>query len=295
MNSALGIVIGLAVLSCIFWILGAGVCRLMGRKEEPGFLWLFGMALFLGIFSVVDIFTEAGGAAFHVLFYTALAVLVIAVALGVVYLVRAGRKEGGSWMRYPARDVWLLLFLVLLVVQIWYGMGNQLYVSRYDTSYYNGNAINALYTDTMYQYDAYTGVYVGKAVAWHDSYSMLIAFLAKLFFMHPLVVVNRIMGVIEIVAANLAVYEIARVSPKETVRLRCGRQSSVRSSVCCAGISARFRAIIYGRAWQSRNPCWRMYIFRLRCLPLCWRRRRRRKSSAGSCSVSLRSPGRRCR
>ena len=90
MNSALGIVIGLAVLSCIFWILGAGVCRLMGRKEEPGFLWLFGMALFLGIFSVVDIFTEAGGAAFHVLFYTALAVLVIAVALGVVYLVRAG-------------------------------------------------------------------------------------------------------------------------------------------------------------------------------------------------------------
>ena len=60
MNSALGIVIGLAVLSCIFWILGAGVCHLMGRKEEPGFLWLFGMALFLGIFSVVDIFTEAG-------------------------------------------------------------------------------------------------------------------------------------------------------------------------------------------------------------------------------------------
>lgn len=209
MNSALGIVIGLAVLSCIFWILGAGVCRLMGRKEDPGFLWLFGMALFLGIFSVVDIFTEAGGAAFHVLFYMALAVLVIAVALCVVCLVRAGRKEGGSWMRYPARDVWLLLFLVLLVVQIWYGMGNQLYVSRYDTSYYNGNAINALYTDTMYQYDAYTGVYVGKAVAWHDSYSMLIAFLAKLFFMHPLVVVNRIMGVIEIVAANLAVYEIA--------------------------------------------------------------------------------------
>ena len=101
MNSALGIVIGLAVLSCIFWILGAGVCRLMGRKEEPGFLWLFGMALFLGIFSVVDIFTEAGGAAFHVLFYTALAVLVIAVALGVVYLVRAGRKEADPGCGIP--------------------------------------------------------------------------------------------------------------------------------------------------------------------------------------------------
>ena len=264
MNSALGIVIGLAVLSCIFWILGAGVCRLMGRKEEPGFLWLFGMALFLGIFSVVDIFTEAGGAAFHVLFYTALAVLVIAVALGVVYLVRAGRKEGGSWMRYPARDVWLLLFLVLLVVQIWYGMGNQLYVSRYDTSYYNGNAINALYTDTMYQYDAYTGVYVGKAVAWHDSYSMLIAFLAKLFFMHPLVVVNRIMGVIEIVAANLAVYEIA-------LRLSKGNRAvAVWTAIIRALISVlcwnrRGSGLLsWTRAWQSRKSM-------LECISSAWR------------------------
>lgn len=68
MNSALGIVIGLALLSCIFWILGAGVCRLMKRQEDLGFLWLFGMAVFLGLFSVVDILAEAGGVAFHVLF-----------------------------------------------------------------------------------------------------------------------------------------------------------------------------------------------------------------------------------
>ena len=44
MNSALGIVIGLALLSCIFWILGAGVCRLMKRQEDLGFLWLLGLA-----------------------------------------------------------------------------------------------------------------------------------------------------------------------------------------------------------------------------------------------------------
>ena len=165
MNSALGIVIGLALLSCIFWILGAGVCRLMKRQEDLGFLWLLGMAVFLGLFSVVDILAEAGGVAFHVLFYTALGEFVLVLALCVVYLVRTGKNKGGFRMiRYPACDVWLLLFVILLIVQIWYGMGNQLYVSRYDTSYYNGNAINALYTDTMYQYDAYTGVYVGKAV-----------------------------------------------------------------------------------------------------------------------------------
>ena len=292
MNSALGIVIGLALLSCIFWILGAGVCRLMKRQEDLGFLWLLGMAVFLGLFSVVDILAEAGGVAFHVLFYTALGEFVLVLALCVVYLVRTGKNKGGFRMiRYPVCDVWLLLFVVLLVVQIWYGMGNQLYVSRYDTSYYNGNAINALYTDTMYQYDAYTGVYVGKAVAWHDSYSMLVAFLAKLLFMHPLVVVNRIMGVIEIVAANLAVYEIA-------LRLSKGNRAVTVWTLpisCSAGIWARFRATICGRAWRSLNPCWRMYIFRLRCLPLCWQRKRRRKSSAGSYLASLGSLGQRCR
>ena len=135
MNSALGIVIGLALLSCIFWILGAGVCRLMKRQEDLGFLWLLGIAVFLGLFSVVDILAEAGGVAVHVLFYTALGEFVLVLALCVVYLVRTGKNKGGFRMiRYPVCDVWLLLFVVLLVVQIWYGMGNQLYVSRYDTS-----------------------------------------------------------------------------------------------------------------------------------------------------------------
>ena len=130
MNSALGIVIGLAVLSCIFWILGTGFCSLMGRKEEPGFLWLLGLAVFLGMFSVVDILMEACGAAFHVLFYAALVMHVLVIAVCVYYLVRSGKRAGRALIQYPACDVWLLLFVILLIVQIWYGMGNQLYVSR---------------------------------------------------------------------------------------------------------------------------------------------------------------------
>lgn len=159
-----------------FLDIGGGSLPSYGAEGRAGLFVAVRYGTFPRDFLRCGYFHRGGRCGVPCAFYTALAVLVIAVALGVVYLVRAGRKEGGSWMRYPARDVWLLLFLVLLVVQIWYGMGNQLYVSRYDTSYYNGNAINALYTDTMYQYDAYTGVYVGKAVAWHDSYSMLIAF-----------------------------------------------------------------------------------------------------------------------
>ena len=68
-------------------------------------------------------------------------------------------------------------------------MNNGVSVHGYDTSYYNGHAATALYTDTMYQYDARTGLYIGKESYVHDCYPMLIATLAKLFSMHTLVIV----------------------------------------------------------------------------------------------------------
>ena len=76
--------------------------------------------------------------------------------------------------------------------------------------YYNGHAANALYTDTMYQYDARTGLYKGNESYVHDCYPMLIATLAKIFFMHTLVVVNRVLACVEILFASLIVYETAR-------------------------------------------------------------------------------------
>ena len=114
-------------------------------------------------------------------------------------------------------------------------MNNGIIVHDYDTSYYNGHAINALYTDTIYQYDARTGVYVGTESYVHDCYPMLIAVLAKVFAMHPLVVVNRVLACLEILFMNLIVYEIAR-------RLTDGRRDIANWTV---GIHAAMSILSY--------------------------------------------------
>lgn len=209
MNSISGIVVASMVLYILFLLLGNRFFRLLQRAENLAFEWLMGFSLFLGIFSIVDLPIELARMPFHVLVYAEIAVFVVLIVLCVGWYVRENIGQMGIHWKYF--DKLTAIFLILITVQVLYGMNNRIYASYTDTCYYNGHAINAIYTDTMYQYDAYTGVYFGDAVEWNDSYPMLIAVLAKCFAVHPLVAINRIVGILEIVAVNLIIYEIALV------------------------------------------------------------------------------------
>lgn len=207
MNSVFGVGIVLIVLSVIFILLADRFLALFHRQEQGGFLWLLGFVLFLGIFALVDLPIELLELPFHTLVYMEIAVFVILTVVCTIWYVRENDKSVKHIWKKP--DWITIIFLALIVAQVIYGMNNRIYASYYDTSYYNGHAINAIYTDTLYQYDPYTGVYLGDATEWNDSYPMLIAVLAKSFGMHTLVVINRVLGILEIVAVNVVIYEIA--------------------------------------------------------------------------------------
>lgn len=207
MNSWIGVIIVLAVLSMIFVLLGNRFWWQFHRRERIEFQWLTGFVLFLTIFAVVDLPVELLQLPFRALVYAEIAVFLVLILTIVVWYVRKNSNFRDIAWKKP--DVLTIVFLALVLGQVIYGMNNRVYASYYDTSYYNGHAVNAIYTDTMYQYDAYTGVYVGDAAEWNDSYPMLIAVLAKCFAMHPLVVINRVIGILEIVAVSLIIYEIA--------------------------------------------------------------------------------------
>lgn len=207
MNSYMGVSIALVILSVIFLLLGNRFVRLFHGQERIEFQWLIGFGLFLGIFALVDLPIEIVKTSFHALVYWESAVFLILTVACVVWYVK--ENEISKKLAWKKPETVMVIFIVLLAIQVIYGMNNRVYASYYDTSYYNGHALNAVYTDTLYQYDAYTGTYVGEAVQWNDSYPMLIAVLAKCFGMHTLVVINRIIGILEIVAANLVIYEIA--------------------------------------------------------------------------------------
>ena len=208
MNSIIGVVIALFVLGIVFYILGGSFCRISGQKETVAFECLLGFVIFLAVFALIELPIELSGMAFHVLVYAELAAFIAILTGCTIYLLGKNRKNEIKIFVKP--DYLLLILFALILLQILYGMNNGIRINGYDTSYYNGHAVNALYTDTMYQYDARTGKYIGQETYMHDCYPMLIAFLSKIFGMHPLVTSNRVLACVEILITNLIVYETAR-------------------------------------------------------------------------------------
>ena len=208
MNSIIGVVIALFVLGIVFCILGGSFCCISGQKETAAFECLLGFAIFLAVFALIELPIELSGMAFHVLVYAELTAFIAILTGCTIYLQGKNRKNEIKIFTKP--DYLLLILFVLILLQILYGMNNGIRINGYDTSYYNGHAVNALYTDTMYQYNARTGKYIGQETYMHDCYPMLIAFLSKIFGMHPLVTSSRVLACVEILITNLIVYETAR-------------------------------------------------------------------------------------
>ncbi len=229
MDSVFGVVLALAVLLLYGFLLGSSFCALFRKKERAEFRLLLGMLLFLAVFSVTELPVEKLGLPFHVLVYVQTGVFLALFAACVVFCAKQGVFR--EWKTPKTPELYMGIFLLLILLQIIYGMNNGVRINGYDTSYYNGHAINAIYTDTMYQYNPRTGRYIGLETYEYDGYPMLIAYLAKVFFMHPLVVVNRVLAVLEIILANLIVYETA-------MRLSSGRRvTAVRTAAIYAGMS----------------------------------------------------------
>ncbi|MFR4351129.1 MAG: DUF6077 domain-containing protein [Roseburia sp.] len=207
MNSAIGVVIVLLILGVLFFLLGHCFCGVFQREERLPFQLLIGAVLFFSIFSVIELPVEKLHLPFHMLVYLELG----AFAAVFLWCIRFCVKEGmfGRDRAWEKPDTVALVFLLLVALQVIYGMNNGVRINGFDTSYYNGHAINALYTDTMYQYSPRSGEFMGYESYVHDGYPMLIAFLSKIFWMHPLVMGNRVLACVEIILMNLIVYEIA--------------------------------------------------------------------------------------
>ena len=156
MNSIMGVVVVLIVLNILFLVTGKSFFCLFKREETIEFEWLTGFVLFLAVFGVIELPIEMSGLPFHVLVYAESAVFAVLFAGCILYCIYESHYHGVLLWKKPDRRFAMLL--VMLFLLILYGMNNGASVHGYDTSYYNGHAANALYTDTMYQYDARTGL-----------------------------------------------------------------------------------------------------------------------------------------
>lgn len=259
MNSVIGVIITLLVLSVIFYIFGKLYTSLFQRKENICFEWLIGFVIFLSLFSIVDIPLEMIGASFHTLTYVFLGVSLAVITICMVLYIMNTKKNGRA--KIKPLDTFTMIFFILIVIQVIYGMYNSIYTSYMDTAYYNGNTMNAIYTNTLYEYSPYTGFYAPGSIEQNDSYSMLIAVLAKLFCMHPLVMINRIFGIIEIIAVNIIIYEIAyRLSESNKQIAVCTVAIHAVMSIMTWQASSINEAFLWTRMAESKSMLANIYL-----------------------------------
>lgn len=104
-----------------------------------------------------------------------------------------------------------LLLAIIILIQWIVLMCNMCYGSVWDTSKYIGQISTALYTDTMQQYEPYSGK-IYSFFDWKNCfivYEMHSAVLCKLFQIHPLIYVHRILASLEIAFVYIIYYNIA--------------------------------------------------------------------------------------
>lgn len=214
MDSVLGVMIVLLGLFMGFDILGAMAVKKLHIEVDFCGQVLLGFLVFTFIFVVIDVPMEIVQLPFDVLAYLVMAAWIVAIIYSLYKLKR---------IELPSREVLSdnRVFGMLLVVgaEIWYGMKNAIYTSHSDAAYYNMSSLTAIYTNTIFEYDQFSGFLGNANTRAQDSYIMLVAVLSKMTNMHVLVMINRVLAIVEIVLFNMLLYEIALLLSKKNHKL----------------------------------------------------------------------------
>ncbi|MCD7764437.1 MAG: DUF6077 domain-containing protein [Lachnospiraceae bacterium] len=142
-------------------------------------------------------------------------VLLLLTALS-LFFFRKGRKQklssGREVFRGKQKTVFFLFLLLVLTQLIIVNLNRETY-ALWDQSYYIGDSATSLYTDTISQYDPYTGRILEKLDPEYllETYQNHTAVMCQIFGLHPLVENRTVMASIVIILYNLIAWELGLV------------------------------------------------------------------------------------
>lgn len=254
MNTVLGISVVLIVLFTIFYVLGTFVEKKVNTDIDFCGKIIIGFLLFAVAFVIVDVPLEYVGVSFSTLAYAAAAVWIVLIGYA-IYDTRGSLTTN----LIDFSDNKVFAAIIAVGAEIWYGMKNAIYTSHSDAAYYNMSAITAIYTDTIFTYDQFSGLTDYANARAQDSWIMFVAVLAQLTGMHVLVIVNRVMAILEIVLLNMLLYEIALLLTKKN------RKIAILSIPMYAVISLYYwmnggESLLWGRLAETKSMLANVYI-----------------------------------
>lgn len=201
----LQIVLVLLGLGCVYFAFGYWFCKAGSIKCNVTMLPIMGFSFCMVIFMFIEIPAHILGWNLSVLAYLYIAIVIVA-GLLMAFISKRGQ------VRVEGIEKKELLFLcVVIMAQILFQFFNMLYGSTWDTGQYIGQISTALYTDTIRQFEPFSGKEMGYFDAQNlfATYEMHSAVVCKLLHIHPLIYVHRIIASLEMIFVNILPYNIA--------------------------------------------------------------------------------------
>lgn len=205
----------------IFFLVGSLVtCRFQKEEFSVIYTTLIGFFLYFLLFQCIALPMKLLLQPLSLLSVTWLAVLTSVVLISLVVNRKSWRKALRHRKTSGFRAAAVILTVGILI-QIIFIINNIQYGSIADASYYIGDTARSVATNTIEQYDQYTGlkrsslsaIYVLLTYTAHNS---VISYSTGI---HALVIWRELMGSLVIVLSNLVVYQIARSVLKKNERL----------------------------------------------------------------------------
>lgn len=201
----LQIILVLFGLGCVYFVFGYWLCKAGSVKCNITMLPIWGFSFCMVIFMFIEIPAHILGWKLSVLVYRYIVLVVIA-AFFMAFISKSGQ------VRIEGIDKKELLFLcAVIMVQILFQFFNMFYGSTWDTGQYIGQISTALYTDTIRQFEPFSGKEMGYFDAQNlfATYEMHSAVICRLLHIHPLIYVHRIIASMEMIFVNIIPYNIA--------------------------------------------------------------------------------------
>lgn len=118
--------------------------------------------------------------------------------------------------------LWAVFFVCFFIFLIFYTNYITFYASGYDSSYYHGIISSSVETGVLNANEPYTGSVTSYSlfnqIMFFESFAAVIS---KMFSIHPLIVVNRVVGICEVLAYHYMIFLLARKLLRNSKKAIC--------------------------------------------------------------------------
>lgn len=205
-----------------FFLFGQGFYKVLGVKGRSiGHKIIIGFFVYFSLFQLVALPLKITLQPLSMLSSIwAVCVIIIVISVSAVVIKEKLIEQESKKRRKPQKGIfskkdlyYVIAIIAIVLIQFFIIELNQRVGSPLDASYYIGEVVSSVYTNTIAQYDAYTGMKLNVLNSSYllENYQMHSAVSSQLFHIHPLLEMRTTMTGVVVILTNVVLTCFAKM------------------------------------------------------------------------------------